>query len=103
MKRILLLIIGILVFASCNSVDSDTKIPIIVDYKYYSSGSHSSLTIAQNNEILYILEERDYDTLYVEEDWIIFTWEQSTKQKEEVFPKEWRKYKVYNTRFVEVD
>lgn len=98
MRALIILLISLMWM--CETVETEEAlVPIIVDYMYYKNGNHGSLYVKHNNEILYVLEERDRDTLYVPEDWIILTWEQQGVYSEEIYPKEWREYDIYNSTF----
>lgn len=98
---LLLVMLTALILSNCGDevVSSAVEIPIIVDYMKYNNGAHGNLLIKCDNKILYSFEEGDYDTIYVPVEWLEFTWEQAGAYREEVFPKEWRQYNIYNSMF----
>lgn len=98
MRVLIILLISLMWM--CNTTEpEEPKVSIIIDYMYFNNGNHGSLYVKHNNEILYILEERDRDTLEVPLDWIEIVWNQVDVRTKEVFPKEMREYNVYGTMF----
>ena len=104
-KMVLVLVVSLMYM--CDTVEpaeqNEPTVRIIIDYMYYQNGNHGQLYVKHNNEVLYVLEERDYDTLEVPLDWLEITWDQVDVRTKEIFPKELREYNIYGTMFREVD
>ena len=104
-KMLVVLVVSIMYM--CDTVEpveqKEPTVRIIIDYMYYQNGNHGQIYVKRNSEVLYVLEERDYDTLEVPLDWLEITWDQVDVRTKEIFPKEMREYNVFGTMFREVD
>ncbi len=84
------------------SQDSATVIINYMNYRYQVE-TEEPLTIIQNNKIIYTFDEGDYDTIKLAYEWTYFRWSQGKEKEEEVFPKNWRTYRIYGTTFYKED